>query len=274
MESAANPRVRFVPDVVTVGLGSLVLLLHAHAFRFFYDDAFISLRYARNFATWGAPVYNAGERVEGYTSFAWMALTGALLRAGVPDVAAARLAGALSGIALVACTWWLWRTVAPRQPWVGLFVVAGLVASAPVAAWTLGGLEPPLFAALVVASTALAAHSTERASGGVQLGALLAATTLARPEGAALFAIVVAVLAARSVRDRRSRPAVARTVLTYAVLVGAFVAWRWSYYGAPLPNTFYLKMSGDRTVMLHRGIRYLRLAFDDFGHALSVLCFS
>src|SRR5262245_36467174 len=39
--------------------------------RFVIDDAFISLRYARNLATGHGLVYNAGERVEGYTNFLW-----------------------------------------------------------------------------------------------------------------------------------------------------------------------------------------------------------
>ena len=35
------------------------------------DDAFISFRYAENWVSGHGPVYNAGERVEGYTNFLW-----------------------------------------------------------------------------------------------------------------------------------------------------------------------------------------------------------
>src|SRR5690242_17979411 len=34
-------------------------------------DAFISMRYARNLALGHGPVFNPGERVEGYTNFLW-----------------------------------------------------------------------------------------------------------------------------------------------------------------------------------------------------------
>src|SRR5207237_879895 len=44
------------------------LVLHARVFDFFCDDAFITLRYSKNFATTGSPIYNFGEKVEGYTS--------------------------------------------------------------------------------------------------------------------------------------------------------------------------------------------------------------
>ena len=38
------------------------------------DDAFISFRYSRNWANGEGLVYNAGERVEGYTNFLWVAV--------------------------------------------------------------------------------------------------------------------------------------------------------------------------------------------------------
>ena len=39
--------------------------------RFVQDDAYISFRYARNLADGLGLVWNAGERVEGYTNFLW-----------------------------------------------------------------------------------------------------------------------------------------------------------------------------------------------------------
>ena len=39
-----------------------------------YDDVFISLRYAENLAAGRGLVFNPGERVEGYSNFAWTVL--------------------------------------------------------------------------------------------------------------------------------------------------------------------------------------------------------
>ena len=36
------------------------------------DDAFITFRYAANWAAGLGPVYNAGEHVEGYSNFLWL----------------------------------------------------------------------------------------------------------------------------------------------------------------------------------------------------------
>src|SRR3954470_13240280 len=46
---------------------------HAYELAWLSDDAFISFRYARNWVTGKGLVYNAGERVEGYTNFLWTA---------------------------------------------------------------------------------------------------------------------------------------------------------------------------------------------------------
>ena len=48
------------------------------------DDAWISYRYARNLAEGAGLVFNAGERVEGYTNFLLVLFQAAFLRAGLP----------------------------------------------------------------------------------------------------------------------------------------------------------------------------------------------
>jgi hypothetical protein len=50
------------------------LTLLAWSQRFVQDDAFISFRYAYNFAHGKGLVWNDGYRVEGYTNFLWTVL--------------------------------------------------------------------------------------------------------------------------------------------------------------------------------------------------------
>src|SRR3989442_2788870 len=59
------------------------------------DDAYISCRYAHNLATGRGLVFNAGERVEGYTNFLWTVTLAALSRLGVEPPTAARALGVL-----------------------------------------------------------------------------------------------------------------------------------------------------------------------------------
>lgn len=57
---------------------SVVLILFglttSYRMRWISDDAFISLRYAKNFADGKGLVFNEGEFVEGYTNFFWTIL--------------------------------------------------------------------------------------------------------------------------------------------------------------------------------------------------------
>ena len=63
------------------------------------DDAFIALRYARNLARGAGLVYNAGERVEGYTCFSWVVIAAALVRLGHEPVRVVQVVGTLLGAA-------------------------------------------------------------------------------------------------------------------------------------------------------------------------------
>src|SRR5262245_53601913 len=68
---------------------------------FYHDDAFIMLRYARHVIDGAGPVWNPGERVEGYTSFLHLILTSAVGAFGVDLLSAARAVSAAAFCALV-----------------------------------------------------------------------------------------------------------------------------------------------------------------------------
>jgi hypothetical protein len=61
--------------------------------RYFWldDDMMISMRYARNLAEGQGLVWNAGERVDGYTNFLWTMVMAAVHLTGVADARAALL---------------------------------------------------------------------------------------------------------------------------------------------------------------------------------------
>ena len=69
------------PSAARVGAALAVALvpfaLLVWRFDFVCDDAYITFRYARNFAEGRGLVYNPGERIEGYTNFAWTVMVAA-----------------------------------------------------------------------------------------------------------------------------------------------------------------------------------------------------
>ncbi len=247
----------------------------ARRFDFLCDDAFIALRYARTWAATGAPVYNLGERVEGYTSFLFTAAVALLARLGLDPPAAARLLGALGAVALLAASLALLRGLLGRRSWLASAVLVALLAlSAPVAAWALGGLETLVFAALSSAGLSVgfaefrAQDRSRRRHLALLAGATLGLATLARPEGALFFGALSLAAAGLVLRRRRGGGELLRLGLGYLAVVAPHEAWRWGYYGHPLPNTFYVKSTGAAAELWARGLRYGELALREMNPAL------
>ncbi|MER6794984.1 hypothetical protein ABT262_23990, partial [Amycolatopsis mediterranei] len=90
--------------VLTLTLG--LSLLHQLLFATVTEDALVTFRYAQNIADGNGPVFNPGERVEGYTNFSWLVLV-ALPRAafGADVRTTAVVFGVLAalGCVLVSC---------------------------------------------------------------------------------------------------------------------------------------------------------------------------
>lgn len=228
------------------------------------DDANIYHVYMRNFGSGHGFVYNVGgERVEGCTSLLWTLIGSAFCRLGMQPswplmcVSFAALLAALVRFArlLVRCTA---LAAAPRQ-WT--FVLMGGLAMTPgfLDYAVLSQLETGLYASLLLLGiTGVAEQCMARrtALGGWFVAAVLLLPTC-RPEGA-LWSLVLLLVAGLA---RREQGLGLRGVLAVAVAVGlstgAITAWRMAYFGFPLPNTYYAKVSSDRIQNLIAGATYL-----------------
>jgi hypothetical protein len=258
---------------LAVAAASAVLLIHAHRFDFICDDAYITFRYAKNLVALHAPIYNVGERVEGYSNFLWMLLAALGLKAGLDIPPLVVLLGALSAVVLMGGLLLVWRSFAVLPRWPLLVVMALVAMTAPVAVWTLGGLETCLYAGLLAVSCALGASAA--ATGGTtaaaMAGACLALATLTRPEGPVAFATVFGAVLLLQMGKEDALRTIGALTWGYLVIVLPHLAFRRSYYGDWLPNTFYQKTSGVPAEMHSNGVAYLRLAAHDFGWAAGVL---
>jgi hypothetical protein len=251
----------------TTYLALAALLLVAHAL--FYaslmdydvvDDAYISFRYAYNAARGHGLTFNAGERrVEGYTNFLWTVMLIPAFWLGLPVHTTSMILGiawALATLVLLARS----TTLAQDQPWLGTIAAMLLAADGSFALWAVGGLESPLFAFLILAG-ALAYVREMRDPERVPLsGTWFALAAMTRPEGLLVYALTgLHQLATRLIRDRRlvTRQDWQRLGLFALIWVPVF-AFRWRYYGFPLPNTFYAKVTlGDSSAQRARGLAYV-----------------
>jgi hypothetical protein len=206
-------------------LAGLVLLWGN--FLFTVDDAFISMRYAENLARGVGPVFNPGERVEGYSTPLWVALLAILAWLPGDLLLPSKL---LSSAAFLACGILLLRRLLREgiNPLPAAFLYLG---SVPLFVWGVSGMETTLFACLLLL-WAFAVAEPEPDPGRVLILAML--LLLARPEAPLPIGIGFAALTWRGRLPFRLASA-------FAALVLALLAARYAYYGDILPNTYYAK---------------------------------
>lgn len=233
-------------DGLLLGAAFVALWLAAERLTAPTDDAFISFRYARHLADGEGLVFNPGERVEGFSNLLWVLLLAAGHALGLDLPTLSRVLSSLCAALLVTS---LVRFSACRpddaSPSGLRFVAAAMLACHPLFTVMNGsGLETTFFALLTWWTVACYFAPEERASDW-RTGALLSLAYLARPEAAIwalCFLATDALEVLRGVAPARPRlMRAARYAGSFAGVVAIHLAWRWSYYGDLLPNTFYVK---------------------------------
>ena len=228
-----------------------------------FDDAMVSMRYARNVAQGYGLVWNhGGPRIEGYTNPLWVVYMALVHRLGVP-VSKVSLVIQLTGAALLAWNLAYVRrialTVASGSRAVALGAVLLTAAYLPIDNWSLQGMEVGPLVLLTSASIWLAFQCMDSGAAPLRLYLLLATGTLVRPDMVVLYLALLVFLVAFDAHQRR-RHLIWGLALLAAVIVGQTVLRMW-YFGGLLPNTYYLKMAGVPLLLrVTRGL-YVLLAF-------------
>lgn len=227
------------------------------------DDALIAFQYAKHLATGQGLVFNPGERVEGYTSFLWIVLVAPLWWLARSATAFVPLAAALSILLAAAdlvVVWLLARRLCGDRA-LAVAAALGLCALDPsYAPYAALAFEIHLLVFFVLVATWLTVAPGPRRA--VRLGVVLACAAMTRPDALLLgVAVVAGDLAALALR-RRDRSARLRDVTTttavWLALYGLYFAWRFRYYGDPLPNTYYLKLGSSHFDGWARGVAYAK----------------
>lgn len=226
-----------------------------------FDDALISMAYARNLVEGhGLAWAREGPPVEGFTTPLWVF---AMVPAELLPVARPLrpLAVQILSLGLLAFHLLLVRRLVRRwfSPggagswWPAVLLTAGYY---PLVYWALMGMETALQALLAGAAVHLAYEIVEEGRDrAVALGAVLALAYLARMDMLLVAAGVVGWIAVHGGVRRSER----RSWLVGAAIVvaaaGGWQLFRLLYFGDPLPNTYYLKLTGvPLDVRLGRGL--------------------
>jgi len=265
-------------SLALAGAGLALGAWAAIATRWTCDDIFITLRYAQQFLAGHGFVYNVGERVEGYTHFLWLLIITAFERLGADPVHVVVWGGVASFVATLAVFAVVsWRTALRRAGAVVPFTSLALAANRECVIWATSGLETAFFTLLLSLAFFVAFFSRLGERRRLALASLLLAlAALTRPDGLLIYAVAGAVVAGRALLGtNRHRPERARTLARDAALFAAplvlvyapYVAWKVSYYGSFLPNTYYAKAA--YLTYYSQGFYYLGLYFR--GHPTSLL---
>jgi hypothetical protein len=220
----------------------LLLVLHALVFgAWIVDDAGISFSYARSLAAGYGLVSQPGlPPVEGFSNFLWtVGLAPAFLLRLFHPVYTPKLISlvllAASFLMLDRCLISLTDSRSASRVTLLLLAVC-----TPFVAWTVSGLENPLYFLLlcVLLSCVAIEQETGRSYPGTA-GVMAAALAMTRPDGA-VFAVLYPLLRLTSGR-RGALGRIVRYGVALAAVLGGFLLFRWTYFGQLFPNTYFAK---------------------------------
>jgi hypothetical protein len=253
---AVVKRIAFAALALLLAFG----LVRATTLAWVCDDAFISFRYADNLVSGHGLVYNAGERVEGYTNLLWTLMLAATMALGfTPEVSSKALGIAAYAALAASLTLASWRRHRARDlPFVPLAAALVLV-SYDFHEWATGGLETMLFTWLATASVWLARGGPATRGTALAAGIGFALLVLTRPDGLLFAAMGGAAFALpRDATPAAGRKALlATSMLPTAVALALLVPAKLVYYGELLPTAFHSKSVVQPWI--DQGLRYLGL---------------
>lgn len=234
-----------------------------------FDDAMISMRYAWNLAHGMGLIWNAGERVAGYSNLLMTLLMA--VPALVLDKSAAVLFVQIAGVGFMLGTAWLSLRIADhilRGQGGGAGALTRVLtfgfslAYYPLAYWSLMGMETGLLTVLLLSGvlSALNYAESQKPMHLLVMGLSLGLAFLTRYDSL-VFAAAIYGYAAWStpdlMADRKALLRLAAAAGIYALFVVCQFALNRVYYGEWMPNTYTLKMVGYPILeRLARGLRY------------------
>jgi hypothetical protein len=230
--------------------------------RYYQDDAFITLTYAKNLLEGHGIAWNPGERVEGCSTFLWLTLISLLGRCKVELVFASQLLGLAAAMATLLLFYKAERKKLMLAPLL-------LSTNSCFAMCSISGLETVLYAFLILACYYLYLYQPGKKTLFL-LGVLYALTAMTRLEGIIFLGITF--LFCFFHNRRCCAENVRRTLFLAAGFICVFLPytiWRIGYFGELLSCPVYSK-GGTNLIKILFGARYLFDFITVYGFPLAV----
>ena len=230
---------------------------------FIQDDTYITLQYAKHFADGNGLVFNIGQRVEGFTSLIWVLLLSFTYKLGFNIESVSQVLSMTFGAVNLVMSYFIFYEIAANANnkktdanIIKIFAVLSVLItslSGTYYYWSVSGMETSLFTMffLITVYLYLKYYLNNRLN--IALPILIFITSLIRPEGNLLFALVIVHLflstlfetkfsIKQSLKKVFSKNRVEGYVI-FLVFFALITLFRIIYFGYPLPNTFYAKTS-------------------------------
>ena len=213
-----------------------------------FEDAMISMRYARHLADGHGLVWNIGEApIEGFTNLLWVLWMSVAHKLGLSE-SKISLFIMLSGVAIMLTTGLVTARIARKitspssATWVPVAVLAAVLFDYPLVFWTLRGMEVGALALFVYTLLWLVLENEDEFSvpRTVAMGALTAGALLIRSDSVVPVGLICLY---GFLTSKKKRWLFAGVIGVFAcTAVGGQTLFRKSYFHESLPNTYFLKL--------------------------------
>jgi len=260
---------------MAIAIGSVFVFQALRVWHLTRDDGYIYFRYVENIRDGLGPVFNQGQRVEGFSSPLWLLFLVSVSITGAPIVFGAKILGLCLVILTGVMAWKLSLILVTGETGAEtvdltsrlealVATFAFLFLDFSTIYYGVSGLDTNLTMFFYTVATYLLIRDLKtRESPSVPAGIFLGAVAWVRPEAPLFTALGIGVLLGRF--GRKSVRAIAAA--TSAIVLLFFL--RLAYYGVPLPNTYYAKNVPISIPALLRGFLYSSNWLVHFGHGLA-----
>ncbi len=223
------------------------------------DDAFISFRYAKNFAQGYGLVYNPGEApVEGYTNFLWTLINSIPHTFGIDVIAFAKVTGVIFGISALLVLYFVARIIFRKQNLHVILAILFVVVSFSFNYWLVCGLETHIYTLSILLGIYFFLRFWDNHIA-ISLGLSWLLIYLNRPDGLLIILFMHIYYVFYSLKQRKNIFS-KKYILSTAIFTSGFllhIIWRLCYYGEIVPNTYFAKVSGLFGYNLNNGFTYV-----------------
>lgn len=236
----------------------IISVLLAYYYRFIQDDAFISFVYAKNLIE-GKGLTWFGNHIEGYTNFLWVIWVATGLFFKADPVWWTYITGIILFASTVYIIWYL-SFIVFKSRLISLLSVILTITNYSMVCYATGGLETILQTFLIILIAYISCRILLRIDNFkvsfVFLSLISSLSVLTRMDSIIPVAIMFIFISYYLYKNKSGFIYYVFLFLPFVLICGIWLLWKLFYYGRILPNTYYVKVSGE-TEFNYNGITYL-----------------